>query len=116
MELNNDSPDIDLREPIDSSQLSYKDNTRDDQLVSKAADSNSTENLQRGTPKPRGGGSPINNSNSILQDTLNIQLPYDINQAMDQDAWDGDFHPISIHGLMEHLHPTLRISKLLFVE
>jgi len=22
---------------------------------------------------------------------------------MDQDAWDGDFHPISIYGLMEHL-------------
>ena len=22
---------------------------------------------------------------------------------MDQDAWNGDFHPISIHGLMEYL-------------
>jgi len=37
-------------------------------------------------------------------------LPYDINQAMDQDAWDGDFHPISIHGLMEH--PTSNIKNI----
>jgi len=29
---------------------------------------------------------------------------------MDQDAWDGDFHPISIHGLMEH--PTSNIKNI----
>jgi len=45
-----------------------------------------------------------NNSNtSLSQDTFNVQLPYDVNQATEQDAWDGDFCSISLHGLLEHL-------------
>ena len=80
MELNN-LPDVDIWEPIDSSQLSYKDNTRNEELVSKVADSNITADLQHGThespalkttPKPQGRGTPINNSNSVLQNTFNI--------------------------------------------
>ena len=81
MKLNNNLPDIDIWEPINSSQLSYKDNTVDEKPVSKTANSNSTENLQHGiyegpalktTPKSQGKSTPINNSNSISQDTFNI--------------------------------------------
>jgi len=46
IKLNNDLPNINLCEPIDSSQLSYKNNTRNEKLVSKVADSNSIENSQ----------------------------------------------------------------------
>jgi len=70
MELNNDLPNFNLQEPIDSSQLSYKNNTRNEKLVNKVANSNSTENLQHSTHKgpilkitlkPRGRGSLFNN-------------------------------------------------------
>jgi len=34
---------------------------------------------------------------------LNIQPPYDINQAIVLDIWDGNFHSISLHRLVEYL-------------
>jgi len=37
------------------------------------------------------------------QEVINIQLPYDINQVTEQDSWDGNFHPISLHGALKHL-------------
>ena len=39
--FNNDLPDVEIWEPIHSSQISYKNNTVDKKLVSKIADSNS---------------------------------------------------------------------------
>jgi len=38
MELENNKPEDDIREPIDSSQLSYKDNTDKGESVSRVAD------------------------------------------------------------------------------
>ena len=38
-----------------------------------------------------------------MQETINIQLPYNVNQATEQDAWDGNFHSILLHSLLEHL-------------
>ena len=49
MELNNYLPNVDIWEPINSSQLFYRNNIVDKKPVSKIADSNSTENLQCGT-------------------------------------------------------------------
>jgi len=49
IKLNNDLPNINLWEPIDSSQLSYKNNTRNEKLVSKVADSDSIKNSQHST-------------------------------------------------------------------
>ena len=92
----------------------------DEVSVSKAADSNNTETAQCGShegpalntmPRSHGRTSSINNSNNIPQGTFNIQLPYDINQAMDQDAWDGNFHPISIHGYIEHIASNIKNFK-----
>jgi len=34
---------------------------------------------------------------------FNVQLPYNINQALDPESWDSNFRAISIHGSMEHL-------------
>ena len=37
------------------------------------------------------------------QEAFDIQSPCDINQATEQDSWDGSFYPISLHGSLEHL-------------
>ena len=34
---------------------------------------------------------------------FNIQLSYNINQALNPESWDGNFRAILIHGSMEHL-------------
>ena len=34
---------------------------------------------------------------------INIPLPYDTNALMDPEIWGGSFHPISLHGLIEHI-------------
>ena len=49
----------------------------------------------------------VENSNNII----NIQLNYDINQALDQDLWDGKFRAISLHSLMKHLDSDIKNIK-----
>ena len=46
MEINNDLPDKEFTEPVNSSQLLYKDNSREDISVSKVTDNSSTRNQQ----------------------------------------------------------------------
>ena len=81
LSLPRQTQEIDIWEPINSSQLSYKNDTVDKKPVSKTANYNSTENLQYGIyegpalktiPKSQGRSTSINNWNSILQDTFNI--------------------------------------------
>ena len=113
MEINNNLPDEDLRDPIDSSQLSYKDDVGEGNSVRKAADNGPTKDSQRvqneasalkNTPKPRGEGASLNSTNmSPSQNTINIQLPYNPNQATEHDLWDGTFQSISLHSSLEHL-------------
>jgi len=42
---------------------------------------------------------------------VNIQLNYDINQALDPEFWDGNFQAISSHGSMEHLVSDIKNIK-----
>ena len=35
-------------------------------------------------------------------DNINIQIPYDLNAPMEPELWSGLFHPISLHGSIEH--------------
>ena len=42
---------------------------------------------------------------------VNIQLNYNIDQALDPKSWDGDFRAISLHGSMEHLVSDTKIIK-----
>ena len=42
---------------------------------------------------------------------FNVQLNYNINQALDLEEWDGDFHVISLHGSMEHLVSDVKNIK-----
>ena len=47
-------------------------------------------------------------------DVINIQLPYDPNAPTEPQLWSGSFHPIFLHGSMEHLvHDTNNIKVTL---
>ena len=91
MEINNNLPDKDLIDPINSFQLSYKDDVREGNLVRKAANNNPTKDLQhvqnkalalKNTPKSQDKSTFLNStSTSPSQDTINIQLLYDPNEA-----------------------------------
>jgi len=42
---------------------------------------------------------------------FNIQLNYDINQALDLEEWDGNFHTILLYKAMEYLAPDIKNIK-----
>ena len=113
MEINNDLPDTETREPIDSSQLSYAGEVEIGNLVRPASDKESASNSQcvcnetpalKKKPKPhsKGKGKTIEGT-SPSESIINIQIPYNINQATEPDTWDSNFHSVSLHGSMEHL-------------
>ena len=92
MELENNKSEDNIREPINSSQLFYKDNMDKDESISRVANTSSIYGKQHISNMalalkivchPGGKDSSNNSLNSSQQSTLNIQLPYDINQATD---------------------------------
>jgi len=42
---------------------------------------------------------------------INIPLPYNPNAPMDPEIWGGSFHPISLHGLIEHIASNTKNIK-----
>ena len=50
------------------------------------------------------------NSNNVVIDNnmFNIQLQYDINQTLDPESWDSNFHAISLYGSMKHLVSNIK--------
>jgi len=86
IEINNNKLEEDIREPIDSSQLSYKNAAKKGKSISgvtvtspangKQYESNEALALKN-APQLQGRMS------DSQQSTLNIQLPYNINQATD---------------------------------
>jgi len=42
---------------------------------------------------------------------VNIQLSYDINQALDPESWDDNFHAILLHRSMKHLVSNVKNIK-----
>jgi len=95
MEVDNNKLDNNKsRESIDSSQLSYIDNMSRSKPVSKVADNSPVNRSQHVFNKASALMSlsqiqdQVNNnnrSNSEQQSTFNINLPYKINQTIDQD-------------------------------
>jgi len=45
---------------------------------------------------------------SMQQEFYTVPLPYNINQPVEPNAWDGKAHPISIFGTMEFLEIDLK--------
>ena len=78
---------------------------------------------QQGNMRPKGGNLEAPNSNpkhipnmeqhnlptyrAVFQtednNVINIQLPYDLQAPTELDLWSGNFHPISLHGSIEHI-------------
>ena len=93
MEVNNNKPDNNSREPIDNFQLFYMDNANRGKPVSIVADNSSVDRSQCVSNKApalisssltQGQVDNNNRSNSEQQLIFNINLLYDVNQAIDQ--------------------------------
>jgi len=50
-------------------------------------------------------------SSTASNSVFNIQLNYDINQALDPEEWDGNFHATLLHRAMEHLVSDVKNIK-----
>jgi len=116
MEIMNTILPDEVQEPINSSQLSYASNKGKDnrgEQVSKVTDNSIQKNTPhvsnkvsalKSIPTTCGEHAVNKTTNSRpLQKVFNIQLPYNINQALEENLWDGNFHSISLHSALEHL-------------
>jgi len=45
-------------------------------------------------------------------DVINIQLPYDPQASIEPELWSGSFHPISLHGFIEHFASDVKNIKV----
>ena len=53
----------------------------------------------------------LNNKSTNSSNKVNIQLSYDINQALDFKSWDSNFNAILLHRFMEHLASDVKNIK-----
>ena len=84
----------------ESRELSYETEQERNIRVSMAA--NQQTNQQVST-RPLGGNNEVNPTHGQHEeDVINIQIPYDPNAPTEPELWSGSFHPISLHGSMEH--------------
>ena len=97
MECNNEDVDMD----DDSHALSYKMTQEKAFWVSEAADTNNSTVTT--TPQHVPSEHPNMTSTHVDDAVINIQLQYDLNAPTEPDLWDGSFHPISLHGSIEHI-------------
>ena len=108
-----DHMDMDLDEApvlggpnIGSPELSYE--TEQDKALRKGKAA-APENYTR----PTGGNNEAtSNTGNHEDDTINIQLPYDPNAPTEPELWSGSFHPISLHGSVEHLASDAKNIKV----
>jgi len=83
MVLNNDLPDEEFVEPVNSSQQSYKDKSKKINTISKATDHKSTGRQQHASNE-----APAFNTSTtqhVDNDIINIQLPYNPDQPIEPD-------------------------------
>ena len=55
------------------------------------------------------GGEPTS-SKHMSNNVYNVQIPYDVNQAVNPESWDSKFNSILLYGSMEHL--TIDINNI----
>ena len=93
--------------PSGSSQLEYTTSKSQSIQVSKATDHTFNMELQHVESIP-----PVLNNNAANDNNMfNIQLNYDINQALDSELWDSNFQAILLYGLIEHLASNIKNIK-----
>jgi len=73
--------------------------------VSKVADNTNNICHQHISNKDLASSLPSGNN------MFNIQLSYDIDQALDPESWDGEFYVIFLHKSMEHLASNIKNIK-----
>jgi len=81
--LNNNLSNEEIVEPVNSSQLSYKDKSKEKNTVSKAADYKFIERQQCISNKT--SALNISTTQCINNDIINIQLPYNSDQSTKPD-------------------------------
>ena len=84
----------------ESRELFYETEQEKTIRVSMAA--NQQANQQVPT-RPLGGNNeanPIHGQHE--EDVINVQIPYNLNAPTEPELWSGSFHPISLHGSIEH--------------
>ena len=94
--------------PSDSPQLKYTTPKSQGSQASKVADFPSNIRKQHS----QNDASALKNINVANNNNVfNIQLNYDIDQALDQESWDGNFRAISLHRSMKHLASDIKNIK-----
>jgi len=97
MEVNNNKLDNNSREFIDSSQLSYVDNSSRGKSISKMTDNSPIDrsyhfsNVALALMFSSSIWGQVNNNNGLnskQQSIFNINLLYNVNQTINQDLWD----------------------------
>ena len=53
----------------------------------------------------------VNPTATNSSNVINIQLNYNVNQALDQNSWDSEFRAISLYSSMEHLGLDIKNIK-----
>ena len=84
MKINNDLPDDNFKEPANSSQLSYKDNSQQENCVSKVTNlkpSSGLQHVSNEAPALNILNTPYVDDNS--DDIINIQITYDPDSPME---------------------------------
>jgi len=74
-------------------------------LTSNTCPQRDSENHPNSTPSH--GSTALNEESAFI----NIPLPYDPNAPTDPEIWNGGFHPISLHGSLEHIASDVKSIK-----
>jgi len=83
----------------DNPQLEYATPSSQPHRVSKVSDLPFNVRLQHvNNTQPT-----LNNCGTENGNMFNVQLPYNVNQALDPESWNGNFRAILIHSSMEYL-------------
>ena len=97
MKCNNEDVNMD----DNSHALLYKITQEKAFQVSKVADTNNS--MVTTTPQYVLSEHPNIISTYVDDAVINIQLQYDLNTPIEPDLWDSSFHPISLHGSIQHI-------------
>jgi len=70
--------------------------------------------IQQDNTRPQASNNEATPSHIIHEDeVINIQLPYDSQAPTEPELWSGSFHPISLHGSIEHFTSDAKNIKVL---
>ena len=56
-------------------------------------------------------GPALNDQYDPGNNMFKVQLPSNINQALNLESWNGNFHTISLHGSLEHFASDIKSIK-----